>query len=102
MHDISDYFEKIQRVMREKGVAELDVWNMDESGFRIGCGKAQLVVTMDPNKPLRMIDPENRDYITSIECICSAEVRPFRQCCWFPGSTFYISGVSTMIWMATL
>ena len=45
---------------------------MDETGFRIGCGKAQLVVTMDPNKPFRMIDPENRDYITSVECIGSA------------------------------
>ncbi len=27
---------------------------------------------MDPNKPLQMIDPENRDYITSVECIGSA------------------------------
>ncbi len=46
---------------------------MDETGFRIGCGKAQLVVTMDPNKPLRMIDRENYDYITSVECIGSGD-----------------------------
>ena len=72
VHDMSNYFEKIEQVMREKGITELDVWNMDETGFRIGCGKAQLVVTMDPNKPLRMIDPENRDYITSVDCIGSA------------------------------
>ena len=45
---------------------------MDETGFRIGFGKAQLVVTIVPNKPLYMIDPENRDYITSVECIGSA------------------------------
>ena len=45
---------------------------MDEADFQIGCGKAQLVVTIDANKPLRMIDPENRDYITSVECIGSA------------------------------
>ena len=45
---------------------------MDERGFRVGSGKAQLVVTMDPNEPLRMIDPENREYITSVECIGSA------------------------------
>ena len=57
---MSDYFEKIEWVMREKGIIELDIWNMDETGFRISCGKAQLVVTMDPNKPLRIIDPENR------------------------------------------
>ncbi len=58
--------------MREKGTTDLDVWNMDETGFRIGCGKAQLVVIMDRNKPFRMIDPENRDYVTSVECIGSA------------------------------
>ena len=69
---MSDYFEKIERVMRENGITDLDVWNMDETGFRIGCGEAQLVVTMDQNKPLRMIDPKNRDYITSVECIGSA------------------------------
>ena len=45
---------------------------MDETGFRFGCGKAQLVVTIDPNKPVRMINPENRNYITSVECISSA------------------------------
>lgn len=32
-HDMSDYFEKIERVMREKGITELDVWNMDKTGF---------------------------------------------------------------------
>ena len=72
VHDMSNYFEKIERITREKGITELDVWNMDETGFRIGCGKAQLVVTMDPNKPVRMIDSENRDYITSVECVGSA------------------------------
>ncbi len=61
-----------QRAMREREITELDVWDMDETGFRIGSGKAKLVVTMDPNKPLRMIDLENCDYITSVECIGSA------------------------------
>ena len=71
VYDMSGYFEKVKRVIREKVITELDVWNMDETGFRIGCGKAQLVVTMDPNKPLCMIDPDNRNYITSVECIGS-------------------------------
>ena len=58
--------------MREKGITELDVWNVNETGFRIGCGNSKLVVTMDINKPLLMIDLENRNYITSAECIGSA------------------------------
>ena len=72
VHDMSNYFEKIEQVMMEKGITESDVWNMDETGFRIGCWKAQLVATIDPNKPLRTIDPESREYITSAECISSA------------------------------
>lgn len=67
---------------------ELDVWTMDETGFRIGCGKAKLVVTMDPNKSLRMIDPKNHDYITSVERIGSAgEIIP---------SMLLISGVNIL------
>lgn len=45
---------------------------MDEANFQIASGKAQLVVNMDPNKPFCIIDLENRDYITSVECISSA------------------------------
>ena len=40
MHNMSDYFEKIEQVMREKGITELDIWNMDEISFRIGSEKA--------------------------------------------------------------
>ncbi len=69
---MSSYFEKIEWVMREKGVTELDMWNMDKINFQIGCGKAQLVVIIDANKLVCMIDPENYDYITSVECIGSA------------------------------
>lgn len=42
---------------------------MDETGFRINCGKAQLIVIIDLNKSLCMIDLENCNYITSVECI---------------------------------
>ena len=42
---------------------------MDETGFRIGCGIAHSVVTVDKSKPLRFVDPDNRDYVTSVECI---------------------------------
>ena len=53
----------------EKGIAEEDVWNIDETGFRAGCGRAHLVITLDPDKPLLLTDPDNREYITSVESI---------------------------------
>ncbi len=70
---MSDYFKKVERVISKKRITNLDVWNMDKTGFRIDYGKAHLVVIIDSNKPLRMIDPENRDYITLVECIGSAD-----------------------------
>ena len=33
--------------MREKVITELDVWKMDKTAFRVGCGKAQLVVQIN-------------------------------------------------------
>ena len=45
---------------------------MDKTSFQIGFGKAQLIITVNLNKLLYMIDPENRDYMTSIKNIDSA------------------------------
>ena len=42
---------------------------MDETGFCIGCGKVYWVVTLDPDKPLLLTDPDNRKYLTSVETI---------------------------------
>ncbi len=42
---------------------------MDEIGFRVGCEKAHWVVTLDPDKPLLLTDPDNREYLTSFETI---------------------------------
>ena len=75
--DMRDYFHKLKAAIENKGITDVDVWNVDETGFRIGCGRAQMVITMDPKKPLRMTDPDNRDYITTVECISSGgEVIP--------------------------
>ncbi len=45
------------------------MWNMDETGFKIGYGKTQWVVTNNASKVLVMPDPDNREYITSAESI---------------------------------
>jgi hypothetical protein len=46
---------------------------MNEMGFRIGRGRTQMMITLDSRKPLRMTDPDNRDYITSVESISSGD-----------------------------
>ncbi len=77
LQDMSEYFSKLSRVIREKRITDDDVWNMNETSFRIDCDKTQLVITFDPRKPLRMTDSDNRDYITAVECIsASGEMIP--------------------------
>lgn len=42
---------------------------MDETGFCVDCDRAHWVITVDPDKPLLLTDPNNREYITSVESI---------------------------------
>ena len=42
---------------------------MDETGLRAGWAGAQWIITLDPDKPLLLTDPDNREYITSVESI---------------------------------
>jgi hypothetical protein len=55
--------------MRNNRIQEQDVWNFDETGFRIGCLRGQLVLTHTNQKAVYIADPENRESITIIEAI---------------------------------
>ena len=45
------------------------IYNFDETGFRIGVGKSQWVITEESSLSLYQTDADNRDYLTSIECV---------------------------------
>ncbi len=66
---MKQHFEKFQIAKEDLGVTDEDTWNMDETGFRIGCGKTHWVISTHAKKPPLLIDPDNRDYVTSIETI---------------------------------
>ena len=63
------HFRDFQREVEEKGILLGDIYNMDETGFRIGVGGSQWVVTMDMNRPQFSPSDTNRDYATSIEAV---------------------------------
>ena len=63
------HFERFITAAQGIGLLSHDLYNMDETGFRIGCGKANTVVTMESRRKLVITDADNRDYISSIECI---------------------------------
>ncbi|KHN98366.1 transposase [Metarhizium album ARSEF 1941] len=62
------YYNKLKEAIQQYGVPPEDIWNMDETGFRIGMGKDHLVVTKRRRAHLFSM-PENRETATAIECI---------------------------------
>lgn len=68
---ISGYFEKLRQTMDQYGFTAADIWNMDETGFRIGVGKDQLIVTKRKRAHYFGL-PENRESATAIEAVSAA------------------------------
>ena len=42
---------------------------MDETGLQVGCLGSQLVITHLNTKAVYLSDPDNREMVTSVECI---------------------------------
>lgn len=49
---IRHYFDRLQKVISDNGIAEQDIWNMDERGFQIGVGEGQHVGTQKGENPV--------------------------------------------------
>ena len=41
---VSDFFSKFEAVVKEKGIHKHDIWNMDETGIRVGIGRGKWVI----------------------------------------------------------
>jgi hypothetical protein len=65
---VQEYFERLQAILEKEGIVPEDIWNMDETGFRIGVGKDQMIVTKRDRAHYLGI-PENRESATAIEAI---------------------------------
>ncbi|KAM4062754.1 DDE superfamily endonuclease [Hirsutella rhossiliensis] len=57
---VNQYFQHLRQVIQDNGIPPEDIWNMDETGFRIGVGKDQLIVTKRRRAHYFGI-PENRN-----------------------------------------
>ena len=71
---LEEYFEKYQVAREDYGIVDDDVWNMDETGFHIGCGREHWVITLHAESQLRIDDSDNRTYISDAECISAGGV----------------------------
>ena len=55
--------------MPSNGIQQCDIYNFDESGFRIGVGKNQRVATRTADRPLSLGSNTNRETFTVVEAI---------------------------------
>jgi hypothetical protein len=67
---IGGFFDDLERVFTEYGIAEEDVWNFDETGFAMGIiSTAKVVCSSDRKGKPRLLQPGNREWVTAVECI---------------------------------
>jgi hypothetical protein len=70
-HVINAWFVKFKAIVSEHGIVTDDIWNMDETGFQIGVGKDQMVVTKRRRAQYFSL-PTNRESATAVEAISAA------------------------------
>lgn len=68
---VNEYFLKLRQVLETYGIPPSDIWNMDETGFRIGTANNDFIVTKRSRAHFFGI-PENRESATAIEAISAA------------------------------
>jgi hypothetical protein len=71
-YDIKDWYDGYWRLRQQHGILDADVWNMDETGFRIGIGKDQWIITYHPKKRHFLASPDDRTSLTMVECVSGA------------------------------
>lgn len=67
--DILTWFEKYKAVCTQYNIQAADTYNFDESGFRIGIGRDQWIITRDPNRQAYLGSSTNRELVTVGETI---------------------------------
>lgn len=74
LSDIEGWFEKLHAVIQEHGITPENIWNMDDTGFRIGTSKSQYVLTEHPEKSHFLPIANNRESLTVVEAVSAGGI----------------------------
>jgi hypothetical protein len=66
---IFKWFNSLIKLIELHGITAADTWNFDETGFRIGIGKDQWVITFEPHRRVYLATPDDRTTLTMTECV---------------------------------
>ena len=64
-----EWFNSYQETIAQYGIPADDIWNFDETGFNIGVGKDQWIITREPKRQISGGFSTNREYATAIEAV---------------------------------
>jgi hypothetical protein len=69
---IQPWFELVRRTIDEHGIQPEDIYNFDETGFAMGLiATAKVITRADYYGRRSVLQPGNREWVTSIECVNS-------------------------------
>ena len=66
---VERWFEDYRHQVALHGICPEDIYNFDETGFQIGVGKDQWIVTREPRKKIFNGATTNRESVTVVECV---------------------------------
>jgi hypothetical protein len=69
--DLELHFKEFSDALVKYGIESGDVYNMDETWFRIGVIAGRVVITHLSIKAVYLADPGNRESITAVETVCT-------------------------------
>ncbi|KAJ5436843.1 hypothetical protein N7445_007728 [Penicillium cf. griseofulvum] len=66
---VKRWFEDYQRIVNKHGICQQDIYNFDETGFQIGVGSDQFIITRHLKKKLFNGSTTNRESVTILEAV---------------------------------
>ncbi|ODM20017.1 hypothetical protein SI65_05003 [Aspergillus cristatus] len=67
---IKEWFDRVQIIIMQYGIAYEDIYNFDETGFAMGLiATARVVTRAETVGRPALLQPGNREWVTAIECV---------------------------------
>lgn len=67
--EIQRWMDHYEAICKKYSIAIEDRWNGDETGFRVGIGKHQYVITLNPGQRPTLGSANCRESVTVVECV---------------------------------
>ena len=67
--DLHEWFQRYHDIKEKYSILDTDCYNVDETGFRIGIGRDQWVITREATRSIYFASSSNRELVTVMETV---------------------------------